>query len=69
MIFSDIFALFVAQNFKTKILTAQRNILLECLLVHENGDKLFTDEGFSMIETWQLSEIRKGPETVRKKKY
>ena len=36
-------------------------------LVHENWNKLFTDEEFSMIETWQLSEIRKGPETVRKK--
>ena len=31
MIFSDIFARFFAQNFKTKILTAQKNILLECL--------------------------------------
>ena len=37
-------------------------------LVHENGDISFTDEEFSMIETWQLSEIRKGPETVKKKK-
>ena len=31
MIFSDIFALFLAQNFKTKVLTAQKNLLLECL--------------------------------------
>ena len=38
-------------------------------LVPENGDKSFTDEEFSMLETWQLSEIRNGPETVRKKKY
>ena len=35
-------------------------------LVHENGNKSFTDEEFSMIETWQLFLIRKGPETVRK---
>ena len=27
-------------------------------LVHKNGDKSFTDEEFSMLETWQLSEIR-----------
>ena len=32
MIFSDIFALFLAQNFKTKVLTAQKNLLLECLV-------------------------------------
>ena len=31
--FSDIFALFLLQNFKTKGLTAQKNLLLECLLV------------------------------------
>ena len=37
-------------------------------LVHENGGKSFTDEEFDMLETWQLSEIKKGPETVRKKK-
>ena len=28
-------------------------------LVHKNRDKLFTDKEFSMIETWQLSEIKK----------
>ena len=33
MIFGDIFALFLAQNFKTKILTAQKNLLLECLIL------------------------------------
>ena len=32
MIFSDIFALFLAQNFKPKVLTTQKNLLLECLL-------------------------------------
>ena len=31
VIFCDIFALFLAQNFKTKVLTAQNNLLLECL--------------------------------------
>ena len=31
MIFSDIFPLFLVQNFKTKVLTAQKNLLLECL--------------------------------------
>ena len=31
MIFSHIFALFLAQNFKTKVFTAQKSILLECL--------------------------------------
>ena len=30
--FSDIFALFLAQNFKTKVLTAHKNLLLECML-------------------------------------
>ena len=30
MTFSDICALFPAQNFKTKVLTAQKNLLLEC---------------------------------------
>ena len=38
-------------------------------LVHENGNKLFPDEEFSMIETLQLSEIRKRLEIVRKQKY
>ena len=32
VIFSDIFALFLAQNIKTKVLTAQKKWLLECLL-------------------------------------
>ena len=32
-ILSNIFALFPAQNFKTKVLTAQKNLLLECLRV------------------------------------
>ena len=31
-IFCDFSALFLAQNFKTKILTAQKNLLLECLV-------------------------------------
>ena len=31
LILSDIFAIFLAQNFKTKVLTAQKNLLLECL--------------------------------------
>ena len=31
MIFSDFLPLFLAQNFKTKILTAHKNLLLECL--------------------------------------
>ena len=33
MFFCDIFPLNLAQNFKTKVLTAQKNLLLECLLV------------------------------------
>ena len=37
-------------------------------LVHENGDKSLSDEEFNILETWQLSEIKKGPETVRKTK-
>ena len=37
-------------------------------LVHENRNKQFTDEEFHMIETLQLSEIRKRLETVRKTK-
>ena len=32
MIFRDIFALFLAQNFKTKVRTAHKNLLLECML-------------------------------------
>ena len=36
-------------------------------LVHENGNKLFTDEEFSMKKPWPLSEIRKGLETVENK--
>ena len=32
VIFSDIFALFPVQKFKTEVLTAQKNILFECLL-------------------------------------
>ena len=28
-----VFALFLAQNFKTKVLTAHKNLLLECLVV------------------------------------
>ena len=31
VIFSEIFVLFVAQNFKTKVLIAQQNLCLECL--------------------------------------
>ena len=31
VIFCDIFALFLAQHFKTKVLTAQKNLLFECL--------------------------------------
>ena len=33
MIFSDIFAFFLVQNFKTKVLTAQKFLLLECLCI------------------------------------
>ena len=43
------------------------NIKFREHLVNENWNKLYTAEEFSMIETWQLSEIRKCPETVRKK--
>ena len=35
-------------------------------LVHENGSKSLTDEEFDMLETWEITEIKKGPETVRK---
>ena len=34
VILGVIFALFLAQNFRTKVLTAQKNLLLECLLRH-----------------------------------
>ena len=33
MIFSDIFVLFLGQNFKTKVLNVPKNLLLECLRV------------------------------------
>ena len=33
VIFCEIFALFLAQDFKTKVLTVQKNLLLECLAV------------------------------------
>ena len=32
VIFSDIFALFLVLNFKTDVLIAQKNLLVECLL-------------------------------------
>ena len=32
MIFGEIFAHFLAQNFKTKVLTAQTNLLLEFMV-------------------------------------
>ena len=35
-------------------------------LVHDNGGKAFTNEEFNLLENWQHSEIKKGPETVRK---
>ena len=38
VILSDIFALFLAQNFKAKVLTAQKNLLLECLRVSKSGE-------------------------------
>ena len=34
VILSNLFALFLAQNLKTKLLTVQKNLLLECLIVH-----------------------------------
>ena len=37
MTFCDIFPLFLAQNFKTKVLTAQKNLLLECLAIGSVG--------------------------------
>ena len=34
--------------------------------VHENGVKAFTDEEFNVLDEDQLSEIKNGPNTVRK---
>ena len=55
-IFSDIFALFLAQNFKTKILTAQKNILLECLVYY-----LLSSIGFHYIILFSVTYSNKTP--------
>ena len=39
-IFTEIFALFLAQNFKTKVLTAPKNLLLECLVDRNHNNWL-----------------------------
>ena len=36
-----VFALFLAQNFKTKVLTAHKNLLLECLVFQRNVIEYF----------------------------
>ena len=40
MIFSDIFPLFRVQNFKTKVLNAPKNLLLECLKMFRKRETL-----------------------------
>ena len=49
----------IKHNNTCEICNNYGDVKLREYLVHENGDKSFTDEDFSMIETWQLSEIRR----------
>ena len=49
----------IKHNNTCEICNNYRDVKLREYLVHKNGDKSFTDEDFSMIETWQLSEIRR----------
>ena len=43
-----------------------KTLILHKEFVHENSDKIFTDEEFNQLDDDQKFEIKHGPETVRK---